>query len=516
MPFRKWQVNIVAVIKHIAIKNSNYNAASDYLTTKHDEFTSKPILDEQGRRIPRDEYIIEGINCDPYSFAAECQEVNARFGKNQRKEEIKAHHYILSFDPKDRDENGLTPKRAQEMGMAFARENFPGHQVLICTHPDGHGNAGNIHVHIVLNSVRAFDVPEREFMERPADHLAGNKHHVTKDLLEYLKKKTMEMCQQENLNQVNLLAPAKVRITDKEYWAQRRGQKNLDTENAATGKPLSRYETQNMILRKQIMSTMLDSHSLTEFEQKLLSNYGIQIQESRGQFSYHLPDRTRPIRGKSLGTDFQKRAILSYFAVGYRIAPGSQIHAVSNPDKANSNQFYSRAVKKDNLKQMAQSMIFLQEHGLTETELNERYEAAKSDLSTLTAKRKELEQEIKQLKSANYALKQYYETRKIHAQYLRAKDKKKFREEHASPLSIYDAAVKELRSMYGKDAFPSRKEIQEKLTAAQAEYHDVYEDYCAARSRHNEIRDLRINYYELVGQEQPSAERENTPVRTEK
>ena len=61
----------MAVIKHIAIKNSNYNAASDYLTTKHDEFTSKPILDESGRRIPRDEYIIEGINCDPYSFGEE-------------------------------------------------------------------------------------------------------------------------------------------------------------------------------------------------------------------------------------------------------------------------------------------------------------------------------------------------------------------------------------------------------------------------------------------------------------
>jgi hypothetical protein len=89
----------VAVIKHIAIKNSNYDAASDYLTTKHDEFTSKPILYENGRRIPRDEFLIDGINCDPYSFGEECEAVNAQFGKNKRKEEIKAHHYIISFDP---------------------------------------------------------------------------------------------------------------------------------------------------------------------------------------------------------------------------------------------------------------------------------------------------------------------------------------------------------------------------------------------------------------------------------
>lgn len=34
----------MAVIKHIAIKNSNYDAAYDYLTIKHDEFTSITLL----------------------------------------------------------------------------------------------------------------------------------------------------------------------------------------------------------------------------------------------------------------------------------------------------------------------------------------------------------------------------------------------------------------------------------------------------------------------------------------
>lgn len=43
------------------MKNSNYDTAYDYLTTKHDEFTSKPILDENGKRIPRESFLIEGI-----------------------------------------------------------------------------------------------------------------------------------------------------------------------------------------------------------------------------------------------------------------------------------------------------------------------------------------------------------------------------------------------------------------------------------------------------------------------
>ena len=133
--------------------------------------------------------------------------------------------------------------------MAFAANYFPGHQVLVCTHPDGHGNAGNIHIPIVLNSVRAYDVDRRDFMERPGDSVAGNKHHVTKDFLEFLKEQTMEMCQHENLNQVDLLAPAKVRITDREYWAQCRGQHQLDEQATISGKPKTKYQTQNMVLR---------------------------------------------------------------------------------------------------------------------------------------------------------------------------------------------------------------------------------------------------------------------------
>ena len=43
------------------------------------------------------------------------------------------------------------------------------HQALVCTHMDGHNGSGNIHVHIVINSLRKLDVPQQPFMERPID-----------------------------------------------------------------------------------------------------------------------------------------------------------------------------------------------------------------------------------------------------------------------------------------------------------------------------------------------------------
>ena len=72
--------------------------------------------------------------------------------RKPKREDVKSHHYIISFDPRDGTDNGLTVDRAQELGEQFCKEHFPGHQALICTHPDGHNHSGNIHVHIVLNS----------------------------------------------------------------------------------------------------------------------------------------------------------------------------------------------------------------------------------------------------------------------------------------------------------------------------------------------------------------------------
>ena len=64
----------MAVIKHIANKNSDYGESERYLIFQHNEYTQKPILDEEGHMILREEYYLDGLNCDPFSFASECQD----------------------------------------------------------------------------------------------------------------------------------------------------------------------------------------------------------------------------------------------------------------------------------------------------------------------------------------------------------------------------------------------------------------------------------------------------------
>ena len=110
----------MATFKHISSKNADYGAAEAYLTFEHDEFTMKPTLDENGRLIPREDYRISSLNCGGEDFAVACMRANLHYEKNQKQEDVKSHHYIISFDPRDGTDNGLTVDWAQELGEEAA------------------------------------------------------------------------------------------------------------------------------------------------------------------------------------------------------------------------------------------------------------------------------------------------------------------------------------------------------------------------------------------------------------
>ena len=295
----------MATFKHISSKNADYGAAEQYLTFEHDEFTMKPTLDENGRLVPREDYRLATLNCGDEDFAVACMRSNLRYGKNQKREDVKSHHYIISFDPRDGTDNGLTVDKAQSLGEEFCKEHFPGHQAIVCTHPDGHNHSGNIHVHIVINSLRIEEVPFLPYMDRPADTKAGCKHRCTDAALRYFKSEVMEMCHRENLYQIDLLHGSKNRVTEREYWAQKKGQLALDKANApmiADGitPRQTKFETDKAKLRQTIRNTLDRASTFDEFSALLLQS-GISVKESRGRLSYLTPDRTKPIPPGSWG-----------------------------------------------------------------------------------------------------------------------------------------------------------------------------------------------------------------------
>ena len=459
----------MATFKHISSKNADYGAAEAYLTFEHDEFTMKPTLDENGRLIPREDYRISSLNCGGEDFAVACMRANLRYEKNQKREDVKSHHYIISFDPRDGTDNGLTVDRAQELGEQFCKEHFPGHQALVCTHPDGHNHSGNIHVHIVINSLRIEEVPFLPYMDRPADTKAGCKHRCTDAALRYFKSEVMEMCHREGLYQIDLLNGSKERITEREYWAAKKGQLALDKENAAreaAGQPTkpTKFETDKAKLRRTIRQALSQAGSFDEFSSLLLRE-GVTVKESRGRLSYLTPDRTKPITARKLGDDFDKATVLAlltqnahraaeqtkaipeYPAAVKKLSQGEKAAKTTPADNTLQRMVdreakraegkgvgYDRWAAKHNLKQMAATVTAYQQYGFSSPEeLDEACSAAYAAMQESLTELKQVEKTLNGKKELQRQVLAYSKTRPVRdglKQQKNAKAKAAYRQKH--------------------------------------------------------------------------------------
>ncbi len=479
----------MATVKHIKIRNTHYGDALTYLTMQHNEYTNKPVLDEQGNHIPREVYLLEGLNCEPYSFAEECEAVNHAFGKNLTHSEVKAHHYIISFDPRDAEDHGLTLERAQAIGMKIAQENFPGHQGIVCTHPDGHNESGNIHVHIVINSLRKFTVIKEEYMSQASDHLAGHKHRSTQTFLKKLKQSVMTICQDEGLYQIDLLSPARIRITDREYWAMRKGQRNADRSSPGPeldDRPV--FETWKEVLRKRISSVLVNSSSIDEFRTQLVELYGITYHLSRGRILYDLPDRELPIRGRMLGADFEIDNLLLVINEHHKPQNlGTPLQLVVDLEqniKAMQNPAYAHKVKLTNLQQTAKTIAFLQENGIDSLEqLSALNVAAQRDYSTAHEALLQTESRLKKVNILIRNYGQYLSHKMVYQEYLQAKNKQQFRSKHESELLLYEGARKVLKDEYGTTRFPALKTLRVEKQELQRSRNRLYEEDSATKTR---------------------------------
>ena len=534
----------VAVIKHIASKNADYGESERYLIFQHNVYTPKPILDDEGHMILRDEYYLDGLNCDPFTFASECQELNSYYHKNKNFNEINCHHYIISFDPKDREECGLTGERAQQLGLTFAKKNFPGHQALVCTHTDGHNESGNIHVHIVINSLRKYDVPQEPYMEFDCESKAGYKHHLSTAYLAHLKQDVMDMCQKEGLHQVDLLSPAERKITEKEYWAQRRGQEKLDKlnqkmlEDGITPKE-TRYQTEKQFLRDAIDDAASTAKSPEEFAQILDKKYHIIFKISRNRYSYLHPGRKKYITGRNLGTRYEEDFLLQTFKENAKSLSDRKmkteepqvpstvkdLQTALSPDasdipvpfifiksdlrlvidlqtciKAQQSEAYAQKVKLSNLKQMAQTLAYIQEHGYNSLEdFHTALDQASDQASAARKSLKDTDQQLKDVNEQIHFTGQYLAYKNVYADYRKSRNKDKFYEEHRAELSLYDTALRTLKEKSAGNKLPSMKALYAEKDRL-IELRDTQrEDFSNRRDYERELRTVSSNIDMILG-----------------
>ena len=536
----------MATIKHISSKNADYGAAEAYLTFEHDEFTMKPTLDEAGRLIPRQDYRLDTLNCGEEDFALSCIRANLRYGKNSKREDIKSHHYIISFDPRDAADNGLTVDRAQALGLAYCKEHFPGHQALVCTHPDGHNHSGNIHVHIVINSLRIAEVERKPYMDRASDTRAGNKHRCTAAAMRYFRSEVMEMCHREGLYQIDLLNGSRNKVTEREYWAKRKGQAKLDKENAVLlaegiAPRQTKFETDKGRLRQTIRQALATAASFDEFSALLLRE-GVTVKESRGRLSYLTPDRTKPITARKLGDDFDKATVLALLTQNARRAaekttpipeyPHTQKERLREEKAAKTTPAdntlqrmvdreakraegkgvgYDRWAAKHNLKQMAATVTAYQQYGFSSPEeLDEACSAAYAAMQESLTELKQVEKTLDGKKELQRQVLAYSKTRPVRdglKQQKNAKAKAAYRQKHESDFIIADAAARYFREN-GISKLPSYKSLQAEIETLIKEKNSGYNDYRAKREEYRRLQTVKGNIDQILHRERKPVKRQ--------
>ena len=538
----------MATLKHINSKNADYGAAEQYLLFEHDEFTMKPVLDETGRLIPREDYRLSTLNCGGEDFAVACMRANLRYEKNQRREDVKSHHYIISFDPRDGPDNGLTVDRAQELGEKFCAEHFPGHQALVCTHPDGHNHSGNIHVHIVINSLRIYEVPLLPYMDRPADTREGCKHRCTNAAMEYFKSEVMEMCHREGLYQIDLLNGSKERITEREYWAAKKGQLALDKENAAreaAGQPTkpTKFETDKAKLRRTIRQALSQAASFDEFSSLLLRE-GVTVKESRGRLSYLTPDRTKPITARKLGDDSDRAAVFAVLEQNAARAtekaaaiPEYQRHGKTGiqPTKApqtapnvqrlvdieqkkaeGKGRGYERWATMHNLKQMAATLNVYQEYGFTSPEqLEAAVDTAYQEMRQTSGELKALETKLQGKKELQQQVLAYAKTKPARDGLKAQKSEKAraaYRQAHESDFIIADAAARYFKA-HGITKLPARKALQAEIEQLVSKKSGLYNTYHEQKQRYAELQTVKRNIDQILRRSEPQRRKEQSHER---
>ena len=285
----------MAIIKHISVKNRFYSDAVEYLTCKFDEYTNKSILDEKGRVQERDSYLIEGVNCNADTFGAECIETNRLYGKNNSIKDVKAHHYIISFDPTD----NITMEQAMEFGKQWLEVFVPGYQAVLAVHPDGHNGSQNMHVHIVINSVRKYECKKEKWHDKPCEWKQGCKHKSTGKMMYHAKKWVMRQCLLLGYGQVDLLTK---KHTDN-YWVEKR----LMDKNVTEGVGIT---SNKELIRNTIDKLLLSVDSFEQLLEFLQGIYDWNIRVTDKTVTFATPNMKKGIRGNKLGEGYGKAELV--------------------------------------------------------------------------------------------------------------------------------------------------------------------------------------------------------------
>ena len=169
---------------------------------------------------------------------------------------------------------------------------------------------------------------------------------------------------------------------------------------------------------------------------------------------------------------------------------------------------YARWAKNFNLKQLSQTLIYLEENNLLDrSALEESTAAVTAQYHALSTKMKSAEQRMAEIKVLQQHIINYAKTRDTYVAYRKAGYSKKFLAEHESEIILHKAA-KQFFDEQGLKKLPTVKSLQAEYAQLLSEKKAMYADYQKAREDMRALQTAKANVDRILGDNSLTAERE--------
>ena len=428
--------------------------------------------------------LITSYQCDSRIADAEFlfakRQYTAKTGRHRGADDVLAYQIRQSFVPGE-----ITPEEANRLGYELAMRFTKGkHAFIVCTHID----KAHIHNHIIFNST-SLDCT-RKFRNFWGSTKAVRRLNDT-------------ICIE---NGYSIVENPKRRGKSYDKWLGDKPPCHRDR------------------LRMAIDAALEKKPANLEALLALLREAGIEVSPRGKSIRLKAPDGKKFIRldADSMGEGYSVDALME-------VLSGKRTHVpcqknIRQPDRSKVNLLvdiqaklqagkgagYARWASVFNLKQMAQTLNYLTEHGLLDyADLTARADEATSRYNSLSGQIKAAEQRMAEIAVLKTHIINYSKTREVYIAYRKAGYSKKFRAEHESEILLHQAAKKYFDGL-GLKKLPTVKSLQAEYAALLAEKKSAYADYRKTRDEMRELLTVRANVDRLMGYGEQQQEAEAT------
>ena len=428
--------------------------------------------------------LITSYQCDSRIADAEFlfakRQYIAKTGRHRGADDVLAYQIRQSFVPGE-----ITPEEANRLGYDLAMRFTKGkHAFIVCTHID----KAHIHNHIIWNST-TLDC-SRKFRNFWGSTKAVRRLNDT-------------ICIE---NGYSIVENPKRRGKSYDKWLG--------------DKPPCHRDRLRMAIDAALEKKPHDLEALLA----LLREAGIEVSPRGKSIRLKAPDGKKFIRldADSMGEGYSVDALME-------VLSGKRTHVpcqknIRQPDRSKVNLLvdiqaklqagkgagYARWASVFNLKQMAQTLNYLTEHGILDyADLTARADEATSRYNSLSGQIKAAEQRMAEIAVLKTHIINYSKTREVYVAYRKAGYSKKFRAEHESEILLHQAAKKYFDGL-GLKKLPTVKSLQAEYAALLAEKKSAYADYRKTRDEMRELLTVRANVDRLMGYEEQQQAAEAT------